>query len=559
MTRRYICVLGLGLAFLWMAGCAPRYTTAMVENRADATPPQVEAALSGASLVYESGVDFFVKGAYDSAASYLGEAMALLNQDLEWAVDGAALGERRLLLYKCRYFLERIPESPEQVDRGTDLAAVQPLKPQLPPIEIVDNDKVQKWLRYFTTDTRDHFQTWINRSGRYRPLTLRILREEGMPLELTNLAMIESGFNPRAYSRAHASGIWQFIKSTGRLYGLRVDTYVDERRDPVKSCRAAARHLRDLYEMFGDWPLAMAAYNSGAGNVDRAIKRGRTDDYWRLSLKRETRDYVPMFMAAAIIMNDPVRYGFDVRFEPPMEYDEVELEGRTDFKAVARACSVDPALISDLNPHLIKNCTPDGGSKCVVRVPKGAADSCLVALARIPKEERTARAVVAASNVNHTVRRGETLSRIAKRYGTTVTAIASANGIKNCHRLRIGQVLAIPGGEYAAPPENSGIHTVRKGETLSGIAQKYGVRMSDISAWNDLSSRRTIYPGQKLIVASSKAPQDRVIVHKVKRGDTIHSIAQKYGSSTGRLLKTNGLKPSDKIYPGQKIKVPVKS
>lgn len=558
MPRRSLCLLSLCLAFLWLAGCAPRYTAAVIERPADQVPSEVQAALDRANLVYEGGVDFFVKGTYDSASAYLGEAVALLSQDLQWAAASEALGERRLLLYKCRYFLERIPTVPDQVAPETDLASIQPLKPQLPPIELVDNEKVQKWVRYFTNDTRDHFQTWINRSGKYRPMTLRILREEGMPLELTNLAMIESGFNPRAYSRAHASGIWQFIKSTGRLYGLKVDSYVDERRDPEKSCRAAARHLRDLYEMFGDWPLALAAYNSGAGNVERAIKRARTDDYWRLGLRRETRDYVPMFMASAMIMMEPAKYGFDVAYEAPLEYDEVQVEGRTDFKAIARACSVEPAVISELNPHLMKNCTPDGGT-CSVRVPRGSADSCLAALARIPKQERIAKASVVASDVNHTVRRGETLSRIARKYGTTVTAIAAANGIKNYHRLRVGQVLAIPGAEYSPPPENAGIHTVRKGETLSGIAAKYGVRTGDLAEWNDLGSRATLYPGQKLIVAASKAPQDRVIVHKVKRGDTINSIAQKYGSTTGRLLKTNGLKPSDKIYPGQKIKVPVRS
>jgi membrane-bound lytic murein transglycosylase D len=558
MPRRYICFFSLGFAFLWLAGCAPRYTATVVEPSRDAVPLEVQAALKDASSVYEGGVDFFVKGNYDSAATYLKDAISLLSQNLEWAVDGAALSERRLLLYKCRYFLERIPSVPAEVSPEAEFAAVQPLKPQLPPIEILDNDKVQKWIRYFSIDSRDHFQTWINRSGRYRPATLRILKEEGMPLELTNLAMIESGFNPRAYSRAHAAGIWQFIKSTGKLYGLRVDSYVDERRDPVKSCRAAARHLRDLYEMFNDWPLALAAYNSGAGNVERAIKRNRTTDYWRLSLKRETRDYVPMFMAAATIMCDPASYGFTVEYEPPLEYREVQIEGRTDFKAIARSCRVEPAVISDLNPHLVKHCTPDYSGSYTVRVPKDAADSCLAALAQIPREERIAKPY-AAEDVSHTVRQGETLSRIAKRYGTTVAAIAEANGIKDFRALRIGQVLAIPGAEYSPPPENAGIHTVKKGETLSGVAAKYGVHLRDLEAWNDLAPRHTLYPGQKLIVTASKAPQDRVIVHKVKRGDTINGIAQKYGSTTGRLLKTNGLKPTDRIYPGQKIKVPVRS
>jgi len=557
MPRRSICLLGLGLALVWLAGCAPRYTTRAAAPSRDAVPQEVQTALKDANSVYEGGVDFFVKGNYDSASAYLKDAVALLSQNLEWAVEGAALSERRLLLYKCRYFLERIPVAPAEVTPEAEFAAVQPLKNQLPPIEVVQNEKVDKWVRYFTNDTRDHFQGWINRSGRYLPGTLRILREEGMPLELTNLAMIESGFNPRAYSRAHASGIWQFIRSTGKLYGLRIDSYVDERRDPEKSCRAAARHLRDLYEMFNDWPLALAAYNAGAGNVERAITRNRTTDYWRLSLKRETRDYVPMFMAAAMIMADPARYGFTVEYDRPTECKEVQVEGRTDLRAIARACNVEPGVISDLNPELVRQCTPDGGSSYAVRVPKDAADSCLAALAQMPKEERTARAYPA-TNVSHTVRRGDTLSRIAKKYGSSVPAIAGANGISNCHALRVGQVLEIPGAD-CPPPDNPGIHTVKKGDTLAGIAAKYGVRLSDIQSWNDLAPRHTLTPGEKLIVAADSAPQDRVIVHRVRRGDTLNSIAEKYGSTTGRLLKTNGLKPSDRIYPGQKIKVPVRS
>ncbi len=558
MPKRSVWLLCLSFAILALVGCAPRYTTVTEPPPKDAVPAEVETALANANSVYETGVDFFVKGEYDSAASCLEHAVSLLSQDIGWSASNATLSERRLLLYKCRYFLERVPAKAPEVSPEAELASIQPLKPQLPPIEIVDNEKVQKWMRYFTCDVRENFQTWIIRSGKYRPLTLRILKEEGMPLELTNLAMIESGFNPNAYSRAHAAGIWQFIKGTGRLYGLRVDSYVDERRDPVRSCRAAARHLRDLYEMFGSWPLALAAYNAGAGSVDRAIKRNRTSDYWRLSLKRETRDYVPMFMAAAIIMSDPAEYGFDCRYEPPLEFDEVEIEGRTDLKAIARSCQVEPAVIWELNPHLLRHCTPDGGSRFAVRVPKGMADSCVAGLARIPKEERTAKAYVAA-DFSHTVRRGETLSRIAKKYGTTVSAIAGANGIKNYHRLRIGQVLAIPGEGYSLAPQNPGIHTVKRGETLSGIAKRYGVKMDDLAAWNDMPPGRTLYAGQKLIVAASEAPQARVIVHKVKRGDTMNGIAQRYGTSTGALLKTNGLKRSDKIYPGQKIKVPVRS
>jgi membrane-bound lytic murein transglycosylase D len=566
MPRNHVWLLGVAVAVLGIAGCAPRFTAVVEEPPGDKAVPAAQAALAHAGSVYQTGVDFFVAGQYDSAATYLDSAVSILSEDITWAASGTILGERRLLLYKCRYFLERVPEpEPGTEPSLAGLDDIKPLKPQLPPIEIMDNDKVQKWLRYFTHDVRKNFQEWITRSGKYMPATLRILKEEGMPMELTNLALIESGFNPSAYSRAHAAGIWQFIKSTGKLYGLRVDSYVDERRHPDKSCRAAARHLRDLYNIFNDWPLAMAAYNAGAGGVEKAIKRSHTSDYWRLSLKRETRDYVPMFMAAAIIMSDPGKYGFDCRYDRPIEFDEVEVGARTSLKAVARACQVEPGLIAELNPHLIKHCTPEAGSASVVRIPREKADLFAAEFARIPREERVAKvSEPAASDGRHTVRRGETLSKIAKKYGTTVDALAQANNIKNRHSLRVGQVLAVPGSgepvaKAASVPENPSTHTVRRGETLSGISRKYGIGLSDLLAWNDIRSNDLLQPGQKIIVSGSKASRERIIVHKVRRGDTINAIAQKYGASTGTVLKTNGLRASDKIYPGQRIKIPVKA
>jgi membrane-bound lytic murein transglycosylase D len=558
MPTKRVWLVSIVFAILVLPGCAPRFTAVVEPPPEQTIRPEAEKALADARLVYEKGVDLFVSGQYDSARYYLDASIDVLGRDLGWAASGTTLGERRLLLYKCRYFLERIPQAAPEAVPDAGVADVVALKPQLPPIEIVDNDKVQRWIRYFSHDVRGNYQDWIVRYGKYRALTLRILREEGMPLELTNLAMIESGFNPNAYSRAHAAGIWQFIKSTGRLYDLRVDSYVDERRDPVKSCRAAARHLRDLYNIFGDWPLALAAYNAGAGSVEKAIKRGKSSDYWRLSLKRETRDYVPMFMASTIIMSDPTKYGFHCQYDPPMEYDEIQVEGRTSFKALARACQVEPGLIAELNPHYTKQCTPDGGSSHVVRVPKDKGQVVAASLPAIPREERLVTAPAVVSEATYKVRRGETLTKIAKKYGTSVEALASANGIKNPRSLRVGQVLTIPGDGYVAsgPPENPTTHTVKRGETLGRICRRYGVRLYDLLAWNDIKSNDLIHPGQTLIVSGSKASRETVIVHKVRRGDTIQKIAQKYGTSTGTVLKTNGLRATDKIYPGQKIKVP---
>ncbi|MGD8628985.1 MAG: lytic transglycosylase domain-containing protein, partial [bacterium] len=286
-----------------------------------ASSPELKAVIADAGRSYEHGVDLFTREEYDSARVYLEQAVALLGQDLEWSPYDEALSERRHLLYKCRYFLERIPVVRAEHTPGTALNDIVPLKPVLPPVRLVRNDRVDKWIRYFTGDGRDCLTRWVTRSGKYRQGMLAILKEEGMPPELINLAMIESGFYAQAYSRASAVGFWQFIESTGKIYGLRIDWWVDERKDPEASTRAAARHLRDLYESLDSWPLAFAAYNWGQRRVERAVKRAHSSDYWDLKINRETSNYVPKFMAASIIMEDPGRYGFDFEYAEPLAYE----------------------------------------------------------------------------------------------------------------------------------------------------------------------------------------------------------------------------------------------
>jgi membrane-bound lytic murein transglycosylase D len=541
-------------------GCAPRYTAREVVSPPPAAPKpdtfQVEAILQEAESAYQEGVDLFVQEDFDSAGPFLEYAIALLSQDVEWSASEGALSERRILLYKCRYFLERLPVTVQEAPPPQELVDVEPRKPPLPSVEIVDNSRVQKWIRYFTGTGRATFTKWINRSGKYRGITINILQEEGLPVELVNLALIESGFNPNAYSRAHAVGMWQFIKSTGRIYSLRIDWWVDERRDPVRSCRAASRHLRDLYEALDSWPLALASYNYGQRRVERAVKRARSRDYWKLRLARETRDYVPKFLAACIIANDPERYGFEFAYEDPVQFDEIDLEPKTDLKAVASACGVAVSVIKDLNPHLVRGCAPDGKSAYPVRIPRGKLEICRSGLSRMSEEERIAQSYTSPT-VRHKVKRGETLSRIARRYGTTVSIIAEANGIRNRHRIKAGQLLLIPGGEYTDFPDNPGIHVVRRGETLSKIGHTYRVKLRDLMAWNDLKSAHVIYPGQKLIVSMDHAPRDQIVTHKVRKGDTVSSIAEHYGTSTSTVLGANSLSSRDKIYPGQGIEVPV--
>jgi membrane-bound lytic murein transglycosylase D len=545
-----------GLLGLVLAGCAPRYVSKDAQPaKAPAADERVPVLLDEADAAYNRGVDFFVMEDFDSASFYLGRAIGVLGENVDWTSHETSLAERRMLLYKCRYFLERIPAEARRVAPDAGVARVEPLKPPLPPIAVVENDKVRKWIRYFTGDGRETFEKWVRRSGRYRDLTDRILTEEGMPLDLSNLALIESGFNPNAYSRAHAVGMWQFIRSTGRIYGLRIDWWVDERRDPVRSCRAASRYLRDLHNALDSWPLALAAYNCGQRSVERAMSRARTRDYWKLRLPRETRDYVPKFMAACILMENPEQYGLRLDFSDPDRFEEVDLEPKTDLRAVAEACRVDCSLIAGLNPHLIRGCAPDGDSDYPVRIPPGTSEMCLTALAKMPRERLIAQ-VYASPDTKHRVRRGESLSTIAGKYGVSMSRIAAANGIRNYHKIKAGQVLTIPGEGYVSIPDNPGIHVVRRGETLSSIGHRYGVRIKDLKAWNDLKSAHVIYTGQKLIVSLDMASQQASGTHVVVRGDTVGRIARTYGVRTEAVLEANGLRSADRIYPGQKLRIP---
>ena len=561
MHKRCVWLALAAVLLLVLCGCSAKYRTRPLTEPEAVPVSGAQATIARADSLYSVAVELFVAEEYDSAAYYLNRVIGSLSADLDWADDEAALGERRILLYKCRYFLERIPSFEEEIPpHELELAAIEPKKTQLPPVEIVRNSKVEKWIDYFCGRGRTTFIKWVGRSGQYRMTTLKILKEEGMPLEIVNLALIESGFNPNAYSRAHAVGMWQFIRSTARLYGMRVDWWVDERRDPIRSTRAASRYLRDLYAVFNSWELALAAYNTGQRGVERAMKRSRSRDYWELRLPRETRDYVPKFMAACIIMENPAAYGFEFEYDPPVEFEEIRVAPKTSLAVIAKCAGSDSKAVAAMNPHLIRECAPDGREDYAVRIPRGTVEICRANLAEIPGDERIAKSY-ANPYMKHTVRSGESLSVIARKYGTSVSTIARANGIRDYHRIRAGQILTIPYGDGAPLPENPGIHVVRRGETLTSVAHRYSIRVNDIAAWNDLRSRDLIYPGQKLIVSLDATSPPAVgggetFVHVVKRGETVSAIAAKYGASCSEVLKSNGLRSSDRIYPGQKISIP---
>lgn len=370
-------------------------------------------------------------------------------------------------------------------------------------IPLVRNKTVDQFINYFQTKGRTQFQIWLDRIPEYGQLINEILKENGLPEELLYLAMIESGLNPKAFSRASASGMWQFIYSTAKSYGLKRDWYVDERRDPKKSTEAACKYLIDLYEEFDHWYLALAAYNSGSGRVQRAMRLHQTSDFWQLhSLPRETRNYIPYYLAAAIMSKNPAEYGFEAYSEKrkaPFEFETVELEKSADLSVLARSAGTSLKTLQYYNPELRQSATPKDGSYNL-RLPIGTNDQFTANFNSLPEGQR-----FAAQYVLHKVRRGESLWTISKKYKVSIHDLASVNKVRNRSKIRVGQKLTIPiRGAYATndgPPGHiKVVYTVRKGDTLGHIAQDYGTRANKIRRWNNLKYGQYIFPGQKLVL-----------------------------------------------------------
>ncbi len=377
-------------------------------------------------------------------------------------------------------------------------------------IPLETNESVDRWVQYFTTGAgRSRFRIYLERAGAYEEMIRRKLREAELPEDLLYLAMIESGMNPNAYSRAHAVGMWQFIRGTGSRYDLQIDYWVDERRDPFKATDAAIAHLGDLYDEFGSWYLAAAAYNAGSGRVSRGIRRTGSTDFWDLAdarvLRSETRNYVPKLIAAALIAKNPGAYGFDdVVPEPPLEFDVVEIPDATSFDVLAEAAGTTEKEIQRLNPQYPRRVTPPDRT-AEVRVPKGTAEVFTVAYAQVPPSERV-------TWIEHVVTRGQTLSHIASRYGVSVQAIRASNNNVNPKRLQIGQKLIIPRSGSPArlasaapepverPTDGPVTVTVRRGDTLWTIARRHGVTTGELMAMNNLKSS-VIRPGDRLTVS----------------------------------------------------------
>lgn len=306
----------------------------------------------------------------------------------------------------------------------------------------IAREAVDRSLTLFTVDIKERFSLYLSRSGRYIEMMRGILREKGIPEEIAFLALIESGFNTHAYSRSKAVGPWQFIASTAKRYGLKMDWWVDERRDPVKSTVAAAAYLNDLYGMFGSWSLAMAAYNAGEGKIMRAVARINSNDFWEIQrtkyIKAETKNYVPKFIAAKMIASDPEGFGFsDLEYEQTLRFDEVGLDDPIDLDIAAECAGTTVEEIKRLNPELNRWCTPPNVDLYTLRIPEGRAAEFTERLASKPLEERL--------TINaYTVRKGDTLYKISGRLGVSLESLLALNSLTKKSILRIGQVLYVP-------------------------------------------------------------------------------------------------------------------
>jgi len=408
----------------------------------------------------------------------------------------------------------------EELNNGTadfvDLAL--PETEPITDIPLTLNDKVEFFVNFFQTRGRLTYARWLSRSTRYLPMMKEILRKEGLPDELVYVAMIESGFQLNARSWANAVGPWQFMSATGRRYSLRIDQWVDERKDPVKATMAAAMYLKDLYGMFkNDWYLAAAGYNAGENKIFRAIDKYDTNDFWELSkgdyLKRETKEYVPKLLAAAIIAKDPARYGFtEIASVPVVEYDTVTLAGRTDLELVARLTGTTYQSIKELNPSIRHWCTPPNYPDFELKIPKGTKARFVEQFALIPEAQRFSEKTLYS---RYTVTRKDSLKQIARRFGSTSEELAELNGLEN-KKLVTGRTLIIPvkqsinfaeeGRRKVATATNDAIqyYTVRKGDTLFSLARKFKVSARLLTAWNNLKASSALKPGKRLVVAKTE-------------------------------------------------------
>src|ERR1017187_7452594 len=442
--------------------------------------------------------------------------------------------------------------SPDEVEKAKTEVALAPVQTGFD-IPIVVNDAVLRAIAFYQFRTPMAFATALKRSGLYLDLMRSTLKEEGLPQDLVYVAMVESAFKYQAHSRAAAHGFWQFIAGTGKRYGLKRSRSYDERSDPVKSTRAAAAYFRDLYEMFGDWHLAMAAYDAGEGKILKGLQRTGARDFWELTagstLRRETRDYVPFILATALIAKDPARFGFNVVPDPPLAWDIVKVRKPTDLVRVAALTGSTLPDLQLLNSELKTRTTPHGVPSYDLRIPVGLAELRAPRLAALPAEPEIAQKRLV-------VKRGETLQKIANRAGISLTELCDWNDLPRTARPRKGTVLIVPGKRAPAPPRETlvsvsppsrgeirGVPTPAAAVTRASEVGRYtSVPPTSAPMGREAAPAAVSIPAEGFVDTPAAAPvhaasAPRLLRHIVKRGDTRFAIASRYGVSVDEIRR----------------------
>jgi membrane-bound lytic murein transglycosylase D len=446
---------------------------------------------------------------------------------------------------------------------------------------LVQNEFVDQWIRYFTETKagRKTMEKWLGRKHRYGDLIFKTMQEDGLPTDLTYLAMIESGFSPKATSPVGAAGVWQFMPQTGKNYSMEINHWYDERRDIVASTHAAARYLKELHQIFGSWYLAAASYNAGEGRTMRIVREQRTRNFWELArgkknYRKETQNYVPKIIASAMISKNPEKYGFtNIAFEEPLKWETVEVPPGVDLRAIGDIVKADGETMQLLNPELRRGITPPDADSYKVRVPSGTAE---LLIAR--KDELKSRK--AGFFITHKLKRGQTLSHVSRVYGVDIRTIMDLNNIANAKRLRAGQVLQIPvdyrGGRsrknistwkpesapQAPSARESGdegdatrptTYRVKSGDNLSSIARRFGVTIADLRAANGIKGS-ALRAGQTLRIPGK--PQASYKLYRVRRGDTLTRISRAHKVPLGELKAINDFERGRELRAGDRLRIP---
>lgn len=470
------------------------------------------------------------------------------------------------------------PEGPKVLDQELEQI----------PTEV--NPAVEKWIAYFQGRGRPHMERYLARSTRYEKLMKKVLRDNGLPEDLFYIALIESGFSSKATSHAAAVGYWQFIRGTGKRYGLDINAMVDERRDPVFATQAAAEYFKGLYSVFGSWYLAMASYNVGENRVKREVMNHYTRDFWELARKKrlpkETINYVPKFIAAKMIGKDPAKYGFeDIDYLPPIEFDHVTVASAVNLRQMAEKMNLNYEDFKALNPKFKGEVAPLKGIELILRVPPGTTDVARLA-ALESSVERAVYIADSGDTQTYRIRSGDNLNSIARRYRTTVAYLRDINDLPRRKTLRVGMRIQVPdrtplrerpgrattmvAKKTTAPAaknerrvqvsDDGRYHIVQNGDSLYTIARKYNTSVANLQRLNNIRRGRVIKVGMKIRVtppdSSARGTASAKKVHVVKRGENLSVIAAKYNVPMSDITKKNKIRNPASLIVGTRIVIP---